>query len=93
MKYYILKFDKSKRREYSVDIKEYFEKYQIKKDNISSGYKMLVGTPVLLNIEGTYVKSDDLPKICKSSPSLLYNYLSLLKNPSEGKEVWYLIWS
>lgn len=98
-KVYTLRFDKSKRREYAVDVKEFFEKYQPKKEYqeyeyrvCAMGYKMLIGTPILINIDGTYVKSDDLPKICKSSPFLLYSYLSLLKNPSEGKEVWNLIW-
>lgn len=99
MKVYTLKFDKNKKREYSVDIKEFFEIYQSQKENPSyeyrkcaTGYHLLIGAPLLVNIDGTYVKSDDLGKICKSSPFLLFNYLTLLKQPKEGYEVWRLIW-
>ena len=100
MKVYTLKFDKTKKRKYAVDIKEFFDRYQSHKEYqeheyrvAADGYKMLIGTPLLVNIDGTYVKAEDLPKICNSSPFLLYNYLSLLKNPQEGSEMWNLIWS
>lgn len=100
MKTYTLKFDKNKKRDYAVDIKEFFEKWQPQEahpeyeDRVcAKGYKMFIGTPILVNIDGTYIKSDDLPKICKSSSFLLFNYMTLLKQPKEGFETWRLIWS
>lgn len=96
MKKITLKFDKSKRREYAVDIKEFFEKYQVKKDSISSGYKMLIGTPVLLNIEGTYITMENACKICKSSGPVVSQYFLSLKHPEcdESTDIYYnLIWA
>lgn len=35
------------------DIKEYFEKYSIDKRN--NAYSMLSGSPIIINVDGTYV--------------------------------------
>ena len=39
-----------------VDLKKYYDKYS------GNGYKILKGAPMIINIEGTYVYINDLPK-------------------------------
>lgn len=63
-----------------VDLKEYYRKY----DDPKSSYKLLNGAPLLVNVEGHYVKANDLPDlVCNRRFIPLVNkWIMELKNPS-----------
>lgn len=70
---------KAKNEKLLVDREQYFETYEIrvtgimrdgklvstiKSDEISQPYKMLVNSPLLICVEGSYIKVSDLVKVC-----------------------------
>lgn len=58
-----------------VDFKDYMKKY-----SNGSSYNLLKGSPKIINVEGTYVKLFDIPKILKNkaqvivSEDFIYNF-------------------
>ena len=74
-----LYFSYSNARDFIVDREKFLAKYSVTtsgvwrkgefiqtivSDQIKQPMKMLQGTPILVNIEGTYIKATDLLKIC-----------------------------
>ena len=88
MKKYFLKFDRKRRFDYAVDLKSFYKKYQTPE----KGYKLLVGTPILVNIQGTYVDISNLADIYVGPAKLLYEYISGIKMHDGKNEVWNLRW-
>lgn len=50
----------------------------------SNGYKMLQGTPIIVNIEGSYIKANDIPELLVSRKyaKQVMDWLMELKEPS-----------
>ena len=99
MRKYVLRFDRNRRFEYAVDLNDFYEKYSVKKvykeydeQTMANGYKMLIGTPTLVNIEGTYVDINNLANIYKGPAQLLFNYISGVKTHENINELWELRW-
>jgi len=67
----------------TVDLKEYYETY----DNNRQTYKLLKGAPLLVNVQGSYVKADDLPKLVVNKRFIIIvnQFLLELINPTERK--------
>jgi len=63
----------------TVDLKEYYETYE----SSQRSYKLLVGAPLLVNVEGSYVNANDLPNLVvnKSKLFAVNQWLIELKNP------------
>lgn len=61
-----------------VNLKSFYEKYSGK-----SSYKMISGTPLIINIEGTYVKIDDLIELIinRSLVPIVLKWISATKQP------------
>ena len=89
MKKYVLRFDRKSRFEYAVDLKDFYKKYSVK---MEKGYKMLVGSPTLVNIQGTYVDINNLANIYVGPAKLLYEYIQGIKMHDSKNEVWNLRW-
>ena len=64
-----------------VDLKAYYETY----DNNRQTYKLLKGAPLLVNVQGSYVEANDLPKlVCNKRNAIIVNqWLLELKNPTD----------
>ena len=58
-----LDYFKAVREHKIVNLKSYYAKYVN-----NSGYKMFSGTPLIINVEGTYVKVDDLIDLIINRP-------------------------
>lgn len=61
-----------------VDREKYLSTY-----SASTGYKMLKGCPLLVNVEGSYVKANDIPSLLVSRKyaKQVMDWLQELKNP------------
>lgn len=64
-----------------VDLKEYYETY----DSNRQTYAMLKGAPLLVNVQGSYVKANDLPNLVvnKRFVIIVNQWLLELRNPIE----------
>lgn len=73
-----LDYYKAVREHKIVDQKSFYDKYGRK-----SGYKMFSGTPLIICIEGTYVKVDDLANLLinRSQASIVNAWISATKQP------------
>lgn len=80
MKKLYLDYHKAVQERVIVDREAFLQKYQVTKtgvmrnglfvqtivsDTIQQPMKMLQGTPLLVNVEGTYIEVKDLLKVCK----------------------------
>jgi len=65
----------------TVDLKEYYGTY----DNNRQTYKLLKGAPLLVNVQGSYVEANDLPKlVCNKCNAIIVNqWLLELRNPTD----------
>ncbi len=62
------------------DYKEFMAKYD---DKSSISYKMLVGTPLLICVEGTHIEANQLTELCKPHLRMTVNrFIMSLRNPS-----------
>ena len=52
----------------------------------SNGYKMLNGTPLLVNVDGSYIRANDIPELLVSRKyaKQVNDWLAELKEPSNG---------
>lgn len=73
-----LDYHKAARENKIIDQKYFHTKYDGK-----SGYKMLSGTPLIISIEGTYVKVGDLTSLVTNElqASAVNNWVSSTKQP------------
>lgn len=62
-----LDWTKAKTCDKIVSRQEWQKKYSVHKSGYfnTQPYKMLTGTPLLLNIDGTCILADDVPFLCK----------------------------
>ena len=62
-----------------VDREKYLNTY-----SASTGYKMLQGTPLLVSVEGSYVKANDIPELLVSRKyaKQVNDWLLELRNPT-----------
>lgn len=73
-----------------VDREKYLNTY-----SASTGYKMLQGTPLLVSVEGSYVKANDIPELLVSRKysKQVMDWLQELKNPTNvGRTIIYFRW-
>lgn len=67
-----------------IDRNEYFRKY----DNVKLSYKLLQGAPLLINIEGQYIKVFDIPDLVINRSqrvlSAVNKWLTELRMPSNA---------
>lgn len=75
----IIKLDYDKARNYIVNR----EKFMTNNELGNKSYRMLTGTPVVVSVEGTYVKADDIPNIMADRRYLMEvnRWLIELRNP------------
>lgn len=77
-----------------LDLKKYYETY----DKPRSQYRLLQGAPLLVNVEGHYVKANDIPELIVNRNwrvlSAVNKWMMELKNPSNvsSKEVLNFRW-
>lgn len=75
-----------------VDYKDYMNKYAITKldvngfdDTIIQHYKLLNGAPQIINVEGSYVKLNNLLELSSpSDQSIVNQYIMAIKNVDES---------
>lgn len=61
-----------------IDLRKHYETY----DNPRSQYRLLQGAPLLVNVEGHYVRANDLPDLVVSRNKFFVNqWLIELRNP------------
>ena len=82
MKTVYLSYEKAVDKKAVVDLEKYYEKYGIK----GSRHKMMVGSPLVLNIEGTYVYVDSISDIMDNVPKCVSDYIRSLKCLNEDIE-------
>jgi len=74
-----------------VDYKEYMKKFSIRKldvngfdDTFIQPYKLLIGAPKIINVEGSYIELNDLLKLSSPKNRLIVNtYIMAVKNSAE----------
>ena len=61
----------------------------IKSDKYLQPYKMLKGTRILYNIEGSYIYLDDLPNLCnnRKDGEIANRFVDSIKNMSEADSI------
>lgn len=61
-----------------IDLKEFYAKYDSK-----IGYKLLSGAPLVISIEGTYIKVDDLTNLVvnRSKAYIVNQWITEIRNP------------
>ena len=64
-----------------VDLKEYYETY----DSNRQTYALLKGAPLLVNVQGSYIKANDLPNLVvnKRFVIVVNQWLLSLRSPIE----------
>jgi len=75
-----------------IGYKEYMDKYSIKKtdvngfdDTVIQPYKMLIGAPQIINVEGSYIELNDLLRLSSPKDKLIINtYITAVKSGDEG---------
>lgn len=62
-----------------VDREKYLNTY-----SASTGYKMLQGTPLLVSVEGSYIKANDIPEllVSRKHAKQVMDWLLELRNPT-----------
>lgn len=78
-----------------IDYKEYMKKFSITKfdvngfdDTIIQPYKLLIGAPQIINVEGSYIELNDLLKLSSSKDKLIINaYIMAVKNNVDEKSI------
>lgn len=100
MKTIYLSLDKARREGYLVDRNSYLESHSvvkstvkrngeeistIKSDKYLQPYRMLNGTRILFNIEGSYIYLDELPNLCNSRKDgeIANKFVAAIKNQLE----------
>lgn len=75
----VIKLDYYKARNYIVNR----EKFMTTNGMGDKAYRMLTGTPIVVNVEGTYVKADDIPNLVTDRRYImeLNRWLIELRNP------------
>jgi hypothetical protein len=76
-----------------IDYKEYMNKFSIRKvdingfdDTVIQPYKLLIGAPQIINVEGSYIELNDLLKLSSSKDKLIVNaYIMAVKNNVDEK--------
>jgi len=74
-----------------IDYKEYMNKFSIRKVDINGfdgaviqPYKLLIGAPQIINVEGSYIKLNDLLGLSSSKDKPIVNaYIMAVKNSAE----------
>lgn len=73
--------DYYKAKTLTIDLKEFYRKY----DNPRTPYRLLQCVPLLVNVEGSYIKAFDIPELVVNRNwrvlSALNQWLLELKNP------------
>lgn len=82
--------DKKRRNEALCNRDEYFMKYS-EFDRSGSFKKMTNGSPLVLNIDGSYYYFDKLP-VCRESENLYEDYRMDLKNPTNIHAKVFFVW-
>lgn len=75
-----------------VDLKEYYNKYT---DTDRRTYRLLQGTPLIVNVEGTYIYVNDIPNILIDRRNIkdVDKWFSELRNPmNKGGIVLNFVW-
>lgn len=100
MKTILLNLDKARKEGYFIDRENYLESHSvikstvkrngeeistIKSDKYLQPYKMLNGTRILFNIEGSYIYLDELPNLCnnRKDGEIANKFVESIKNKSE----------
>lgn len=100
MKTILLNLDKARKEGYLIDREKYLESHSvikstvkrngeeistIKSDKYIQPYKMLNGTRILYNIEGSYIYLDELPNLCnnRKDGEIANKFVESIKNKSE----------
>lgn len=72
----------SKRKNYAkIDRNEYFRKYGIY-DDAGNYKKMMIGTPIIICIEGSYYDLNRLSSICIRGGGVLDSFINDCRSPS-----------
>lgn len=75
-----------------VNLKEFYETY----DSNRQTYALLKGAPLLVNVQGSYVKANDLPNlVCNKRFVIIVNqWLLELRNPidKDNRKVLNFVW-
>ncbi len=74
-----------------IDYKEYMDKYSIKKtdvngfdDTVIQPYKLLIGAPQIINVEGSYIELNDLLRLSSLRDKTIINtYITAVKSNAE----------
>lgn len=92
-----LNYIKAKKENWLIDYKEFMNKYSvvnksvtIRQEDIIQPYKMMLGTPKLINIEGSYISVDNLFELALNNKNLVSKYISTLKSAADDKEYCYI---
>lgn len=100
MKTILLNLDKAKKEGYIIDREKYLESHSvikttvkrngqeistIKSDKYLQPYKMLNGTRILYNIEGSHIYLDELPNLCnnRKDGEIANKFVESIKNKLE----------
>lgn len=85
-----------------VDRDKFFKKYSLEKTDVNGvpfrviqPYKMLQGTPLLVNVEGSYINANDIPELLVSRKysKQVNDWLQELRNPTNaGGEILDFVW-
>lgn len=75
----VIKLDYYEARNYIVNR----EKFMMTNGMGDKAYRMLTGTPVVVNVEGTYVRADDIPNLMTDRRHIMEvnRWLLELRNP------------
>lgn len=84
-----LDYDKARNKGYIVDFKKYMEQNAVVKksitafpEDISQPMKLLMGSPLVICVEGTYILADKLVEIALNNKPQVNAYITQLHNPS-----------
>lgn len=100
MKTIYLNLDRARREGFLIDRNSYLESHSvikstvkrngeevstIKSDKYIQPYKMLNGTRILFNIEGSYIYLDELPNLCNNrrDGEIANKFVTAIKNRTE----------
>lgn len=82
-----LDYDKARKKGLLVDYKKYMEENTVVcksitvfQEDVQQPMKLLNGSPLIVCVEGTYVKADSLPEIAINGNFQLERYLTSLHN-------------
>lgn len=66
-----------------IDLKDYYRNY----DNTNFSYKLLKGAPILVNVQGSYVEANDIPKLVvnKHFRFIVNQWVMELRNPQPNR--------